>query len=900
MGDLRDWSPELPNGVVSEERPSSSSSSSSNQTAPTIAAEYLQRAEDATQGIIAQVQPTVVSENRRKAVIDYVQRLIKNYLGCEVFPFGSVPLRTYLPDGDIDLTAFGGLNIEEALAGDVCSVLEREDQNRAAEFVVKDVQLIRAEVKLVKCLVQNIVVDISFNQLGGLCTLCFLEQVDRLIGKDHLFKRSIILIKAWCYYESRILGAHHGLISTYALETLVLYIFHLFHTSLNGPLAVLYKFLDYFSKFDWDNYCISLNGLVRISSLPDLMAETPENDGGDLLLSTDFLKGCLEMFSVPARGYETNSRTFPLKHLNIVDPLKENNNLGRSVSKGNFYRIRSAFTYGARKLGRVLSRPEENIEDEICKFFSNTLDRHGSGQRPDVQDPVPMSGSNVFGTASSYSGTESQEDQTIHESEYAYLNGMTAESRLGYEGLTHAGVTNVKTSGTGTSFAQDVNEPKGSSMNASGSTMLSEVDASANGITVSEYRLVGDAKDLATSRIQGLTISNDATKSLPSSCEDSISSLGNAHHAPHLYFSQTLMGNGDVNPDRERPENSGCTEKKDSSGLLQEPPEEKAFIAHSDQDENQLVSDSDSLSPVRLKHHSPRLSSVTCSSEDLYPNNSNSRLLNGTSGNPGLLNPLSDLNGDYESHINSLHYCRWCYEYAMSTPVTPVPQPSFPQFHGKKSWDLIRRSVQLNRNVYSQMNTNGLVPRPAFYPMNPPIIPGGAAFGMEEMPKPRGTGTYFPNTNHYRERPLTTRGRSQAPVRSPRNNGRATPIPEWSERSSRELAQAQFPVYVSGKHGSSDHMSSSPGRKVYTNANGSMHPSEKVVEFGSVGSVPVEGSLPERSQQQNSGSALAQNSTVGLPSPGMQSPKPVLAMNQDRFGKSYHLKDDEDFPPLSM
>lgn len=33
------------------------------------------------------------------------------------------------------------------------------------------------QVKLVKCLVQNIVVDISFNQLGGLSTLCFLEKV---------------------------------------------------------------------------------------------------------------------------------------------------------------------------------------------------------------------------------------------------------------------------------------------------------------------------------------------------------------------------------------------------------------------------------------------------------------------------------------------------------------------------------------------------------------------------------------------------------------------------------------------------------------------------------------------------------------------------------------------------
>jgi hypothetical protein len=127
------------------------------------------------------------------------------------------------------------------------------------------------QVKIIKCLVENIVVDISFNQIGGLCTLCFLEevsippkttclllslpelgrsfdflplycsymQVDHYINQNHLFKRSIILIKAWCYYESRILGAHHGLISTYALETLVLYIFYLFNNSFSGPLEVM-------------------------------------------------------------------------------------------------------------------------------------------------------------------------------------------------------------------------------------------------------------------------------------------------------------------------------------------------------------------------------------------------------------------------------------------------------------------------------------------------------------------------------------------------------------------------------------------------------------------------------------------------------------------------------------
>ena len=122
-------------------------------------------------------------------------------------------------------------------------------------------------------------------------------KVDQLISQNHLFKRSIILIKAWCYYESRILGAHHGLISTYALETLVLYIFHVFNNRFTGPLEVkllfllnlhffqcillfnlslslylqvLYRFLEFFSKFDWENFCISLWGPVPISSLPNV------------------------------------------------------------------------------------------------------------------------------------------------------------------------------------------------------------------------------------------------------------------------------------------------------------------------------------------------------------------------------------------------------------------------------------------------------------------------------------------------------------------------------------------------------------------------------------------------------------------------------------------------------
>ena len=45
------------------------------------------------------------------------------------------------------------------------------------------------------------------------CAACATRSVDKLVGRGRLFKRAIILIKAWCYNESRILGSHHGLIA---------------------------------------------------------------------------------------------------------------------------------------------------------------------------------------------------------------------------------------------------------------------------------------------------------------------------------------------------------------------------------------------------------------------------------------------------------------------------------------------------------------------------------------------------------------------------------------------------------------------------------------------------------------------------------------------------------------
>jgi hypothetical protein len=47
-----------------------------------------------------------------------------------------------------------------------------------------------------------------------------------------------------------------------------------------------------------------------------------------------FLRECAEAFSAPHRNSERDAQVFSRKFLNIVDPLKQSNNLGRSVSKG--------------------------------------------------------------------------------------------------------------------------------------------------------------------------------------------------------------------------------------------------------------------------------------------------------------------------------------------------------------------------------------------------------------------------------------------------------------------------------------------------------------------------------------------------------------------------------------
>lgn len=62
-----------------------------------------------------------------------------------------------------------------------------------------------------------------------------------------------------------------------------------------------------------------------------LAAEIPK-DGEENLLKEAFTRTCGVIFLSPT-VLDGRENEFPIKNLNIIDPLKDNNNLGRSVSR---------------------------------------------------------------------------------------------------------------------------------------------------------------------------------------------------------------------------------------------------------------------------------------------------------------------------------------------------------------------------------------------------------------------------------------------------------------------------------------------------------------------------------------------------------------------------------------
>lgn len=153
--------------------------------------------------------PTAASCARRKEIHEYVADIIRKSLPYGIlFGVGSSSLSTYLPESDIDLVlilnqhtgpssterfrnSFG--KVFEALCEEIVSSDNDPSSNKT--MTIRNIGLVNGRTKVVQCIVNNVGVDITVNQVGSLATVAFLEEADRCLGRDHILKKSVILIK---------------------------------------------------------------------------------------------------------------------------------------------------------------------------------------------------------------------------------------------------------------------------------------------------------------------------------------------------------------------------------------------------------------------------------------------------------------------------------------------------------------------------------------------------------------------------------------------------------------------------------------------------------------------------------------------------------------------------------
>lgn len=163
----------------------------------------------------------------------------------------------------------------------------------------------------VLCLVDGINVEISANALGELCVAALVEAVDVAVGRAHLFKRSLLLARAWACGASDVIDASDGgsgddgaggdaqgsggsggrrpsgddaagddvgdgagPLPWRALVNLMLWVFARRSSALHHPIQALVWLLSDAAAVDWDRLAVGAFGATARDTVRDVASAT--------------------------------------------------------------------------------------------------------------------------------------------------------------------------------------------------------------------------------------------------------------------------------------------------------------------------------------------------------------------------------------------------------------------------------------------------------------------------------------------------------------------------------------------------------------------------------------------------------------------------------------------------
>ena len=356
--------------------------------------------------------PSQQLETDRETNFTIVKNIIFNVLNknfpahnAYILPYGSYPMKSYLKNADIDITIFLQSKEEEKsivkeIPNDLISNMillikeEFEITNKKSSFeLFSEIKVINADIRLLKCKIKNISIDISVNNFSGIYKVVLIDYIEKQFknefnkknlfidnsfsdNKIQIFRRTLILIKSWCSFEGNLMGSNIGLMASYALEILVIYIFNIYYNSIYNEFDGFEKFFEFMDKFDWEKSIISLFGifssndflkkLVNYNAVNqktnmnnvinepfwylgnkkgkdlktiDINKEEDDNESeNEPLLKLNEIKKLISPINksmgniyLRKEGNIINGTNFE-KLINILDPLNNHNNLGKSIS----------------------------------------------------------------------------------------------------------------------------------------------------------------------------------------------------------------------------------------------------------------------------------------------------------------------------------------------------------------------------------------------------------------------------------------------------------------------------------------------------------------------------------------------------------------------------------------
>jgi hypothetical protein len=278
-----------------------------------------------TDTILSYILPSKEQLQFRYNVEKYIAKLVRKSLGAQLYQMGIQSLRCFLPDDPISLSIYlcrglenswyfrlneklcrmsaggnstspttvnspsrtslgagGGGDTEETSPSidnissvtDHLDIPSREESEAPSvshhNHVISHVSFMNehGEYRL-QCLAGSTTVDIRANMKIDICFVAYLEEIDRIIGRDHLFKKSISLIRAWWTKESpsvckTVISPEY--MPDTSLLIMICALFNQFHDRIYTPIQALCIFFVEYASFDWSNYGLTAYGRIPLSS----------------------------------------------------------------------------------------------------------------------------------------------------------------------------------------------------------------------------------------------------------------------------------------------------------------------------------------------------------------------------------------------------------------------------------------------------------------------------------------------------------------------------------------------------------------------------------------------------------------------------------------------------------